>query len=229
LESFCGLYPIPQRHGMTAGELALLYNGAFCVGCDLDVVSCHGWQREQYFDTTGLAWVRPSPNMPALETAILYPGVCLVEGTNLSEGRGTSRPFELVGAPFVDGARLASELTRMDLPGVSFAPAAFEPAFQKHAGRRCGGVELHVGDRNAFLPLRAGVAILVACRALWPGEFAWRTEPYEFRADVPAIDLLFGTARAREAIDQGRDVDGVMQALPETRTFDSCRAAALLY
>ena len=156
------------------------------------MVACDGWSRSAYYDECGLPWVMPSPNMPTPETALAYPGMCLLEGTNLSEGRGTTRPFEVFGAPFIDGDALARELRRYDLPGVLFRPCVIEPAFHKFAGRRCGALQLHVGDRRAFAPYRTGLAVLVAARKLWPEAFAWRTEPYEFRADVPAIDLLTG-------------------------------------
>ncbi|MDE0355183.1 MAG: DUF1343 domain-containing protein, partial [Deltaproteobacteria bacterium] len=192
LENFCGLYPVPQRHGMTLGELARLYNHTFGIGCELDVVACDGWSRSAYYDECALPWVMPSPNMPTPETALAYPGMCLLEGTNLSEGRGTTRPFELFGAPFIDGDALARELRRHDLPGVRFRPCVIEPAFHKFAGRRCGALQLHVTDRRAFTPYRTGLAVLAAARKLWPEAFAWRTDPYEFRADVPAIDLLTG-------------------------------------
>ena len=195
LENFCGLYPVPQRHAMTVGELARLYNVTFDIACELDVVAVRGLARAPRTTTTcDLPWVMPSPNMPTLDTAIVYPGMCLLEGTNLSEGRGTTRPFELFGAPFIDGRQLAAELERYDLPGVRFRPCVIEPTFHKFAGQRCGAVQLHVTDRRAFNAYRTGLAVLVAVKTLWPDAFAWRTQPYEFRADVPAIDLLTGNA-----------------------------------
>ncbi len=230
LENFCGLYPIPQRHGMTLGELARLYNDTFGIGCELDVVTCDGWRREWYYDECGLPWVMPSPNMPTLDTAIVYPGMCLLEGTNLSEGRGTTRPFELFGAPFIDGRKLAGELKRYDLPGVIFRPCVFEPSFHKFAGQRCSAVQLHVTDRRAFCPYRTGLAVLVAVKSLWPNAFAWRGEPYEFRDDALAIDLLTGTKNVRIAIDKGADIHKVMRiACTRTDVYDAGRASALLY
>src|SRR5262249_27238355 len=139
LENFCALYPVPQRHGMTVGELARLYNTTFGIGCDLEVVECEGWRRRDYYDATKLPWVRPSPNMPTPDTAIVYPGMCLIEGTQLSEARGTTRPFELVGAPYVDGRKLAAKLAELSLPGVAFRPCVFRPTFHKHAREACGG------------------------------------------------------------------------------------------
>ncbi len=210
LENFCALYPVPQRHGMTVGELARLYNDAFGIGCELDVVACEGWRRHQYFDETDLPWVMPSPNMPTLDTAIVYPGMCLLEGTNLSEGRGTTRPFELFGAPFVDGEQLADELSGYGLPGVQFRPCVIEPTFEKHAGRRCGAVQIHVRDRRVFNAYRTGLAVLVAAKKLYPTEFAWRTEMYEYRDDVPAVDLLTGIPDVRRAIESGAALEAVV-------------------
>ena len=230
LENFCGLYPAPQRHGMTLGELARLYNETFGIGCELDVAACEGWSRSAYYDQCGLPWVMPSPNMPTPDTALVYPGMCLLEGANLSEGRGTTRPFELFGAPFIDGPRLAEELRRHDLPGVVFRPCVIEPAFHKFRGQRCGALQLHVSDRNAFEPYRTGLAVLVAVRKLWPESFAWRTEPYEFRADVPAIDLLTGRAAVRQAIDEGATLEDVVRAASGgTELYDAGRGKALLY
>lgn len=230
LENFCGLYPVPQRHGMTLGELARLYNETFGIGCELDVASCEGWSRSAYYDQCGLPWVMPSPNMPTPDTALVYPGMCLLEGANLSEGRGTTRPFELFGAPFIDGPRLAEELRRHDLPGVVFRPCVIEPAFHKFRGQRCGALQLHVSDRDAFEPYRTGLAVLVAVRKLWPESFAWRTEPYEFRADVPAIDLLTGRAAVRQAIDGGAALEDVVRAASGgTELYDAGRGKALLY
>ncbi|MBI2359972.1 MAG: DUF1343 domain-containing protein [Deltaproteobacteria bacterium] len=230
LQSLCGLYPIPQRHAMTAGELARLYNHTFAIGCELEVVPCEGWPRRAYYDECDLPWVMPSPNMPALDTAVVYPGMCLLEGTNLSEGRGTTRPFELFGAPFIDGKKLAGELRRCDLPGVLFRPCVIEPTFHKFAGQRCGALQLHVTDRRAFRPYRTGIAVLVAVKSLWPEAFAWRTDPYEFRDDVPAIDLLTGTPAVKKAIDDGENIDRVMEiACAGTEAYDGGRSKALLY
>ncbi len=230
LENFCGLYPVPQRHGMTLGELARLYNETFGIGSELDVVTCEGWRRSAYYDQCGLPWVMPSPNMPTPDTALVYPGMCLLEGTNLSEGRGTTRPFELFGAPFIDGASLAEELRRQDLPGVLFRPCVIEPAFHKFKGERCGALQLHVSDRQAFEPYRTGLAVLVAVRKLWPESFAWRTEPYEFRDDVPAIDLLTGRPAVRQAIDRGIGLDEVARiACGGVEVYGAGRDKALLY
>lgn len=230
LENFCALFAVPQRHGLTVGELARLYRDAFDVRCELAVVPCEGWKRAQYFDATGLPWVLPSPNMPTLDTALVYPGMCLIEATSLSEARGTTRPFELVGAPFIDGRALAHKLAGLDLPGVSFRACVFRPTFHKHAHAACGGVQLHVRDRRSFLPYRTGLAVLWAVKQLWPERFGWRQEPYEFRPDVPAIDLLAGTPAVRETIDAGASFEAVLTAATfGTERFEAARPRALLY
>jgi uncharacterized protein YbbC (DUF1343 family) len=212
--SFVGRASIPNRHGLTAGEIARMVNETDPIlqkaPCRLEVVTCAGWRREQCFDETSLPWVNPSPNMPQLDTALVYPGMCLVEGTELSEGRGTTRPFEVVGAPFVSYAeshQLATLLHKEDLPGVRFRPIIFTPGFQKHAGRRCGGVHLHVVDRRTFRPYLTGVAVLRAFRQLFPKNFRWRMREYEFVKDKPAVDLLAGGPELREGIDAGWGLD----------------------
>ena len=158
--SFVGLHPIPYRYGLTIGETARLFQGEFGVNCDLTVIPMEGWSREMYYDQTGLPWVLPSPNMPTLDTAIVYNATCLYEGTNISEGRGTTKPFELVGAPFLKADSLAEEMNQLNLPGVIFRPAYFTPTFSKHAGELCAGVQLHVTDREAFLPVKTGLFLL---------------------------------------------------------------------
>lgn len=230
LENFCALYPVPQRHGMTVGELARLYNTKFGIGCELEVLACQGWQRDQYFEATGLPWVMPSPNMPTVDTAVVYPGMCLLEGTNISEARGTTRPFELFGAPWIDGRKLASRLEDLSLDGVVFRPCMFVPTFDKGEGQRCGGLQLHVTDRASFNAYRTGLAIVSAVHELWPEDFAWRSEPYEFRDDVPAIDLLTGKPQVRALIEMGATFDAVFDAaLVGTALYDEGRDAALLY
>jgi uncharacterized protein YbbC (DUF1343 family) len=196
--SFVGQYSLPNRHGMTVGELAQWFNDETGIACDLTVIPMEGWKREMWYDQTGLLWVSPSPNMPMLSTATVYPGMCLIEGTQLSEGRGTTLPFELCGAPGIDAHRLAEALANEKLPGVLFRPQYFKPTFQKCAGEICGGVQLHVTDRNAFKPLITGIAVIQAIAHLFPKAFKWRTEPYEFVSDRPAIDLLYGHPEFRE-------------------------------
>jgi uncharacterized protein YbbC (DUF1343 family) len=230
LENFCGLYPVPQRHAMTVGELARLYRNAFSIDCELEVVACQGWKRADYFEATGLPWVMPSPNMPTVDTAVVYPGMCLLEGTNISEARGTTRPFELFGAPWINGGKLAARLASMNLPGLALRPCVFVPTFDKWAGKRCGGLQLHVTDRQHFNSYRTGLAVVAAVHELWPESFAWRAEPYEFRDDVPAIDLLTGKPSVREAIDRFAHFEDVMAAaLDGLQVYDGAREAALLY
>ena len=205
--SFVGRYPVPVRHGLTMGELALLYSGPFGEGGEMQVVPMEGWRRDMWFDETGLPWVPPSPNMPTLDTAAVYPGSCLIEGTNLSEGRGTTRPFELVGAPFLDPEAFARALRSERLAGVAFRPVRFTPAFHKWAGQSCGGVQIHVIDRERFRPFRTGLALLICARDLAPREFDWRREPYEFVSDRLAIDLLLGDDGLRLALESGAPLD----------------------
>jgi uncharacterized protein YbbC (DUF1343 family) len=228
--SFVGLYPIPNRHGMTVGELARLFNEEFGIGCGLTVVPMKGWSRSMYFDQTGLPWVMPSPNMPTLDTAIVYPGACLIEGTNVSEGRGTTRPFEIVGAPWIDPDRLAAELEELGLPGVRFRPLTFEPAFDKFAGVVCGGFQQHVMDRRSYRPLRTGLAILKTLRRFWSSEFAWREPPYEYETERLAIDILAGGGQVRDQIGSDLPLDD-MEATwhGELEHFKRIREGYLLY
>ncbi|MGC4116024.1 MAG: DUF1343 domain-containing protein [Myxococcales bacterium] len=221
-ESFVGMFPLPNRHGMTAGELARHFNSHHGIGCELEVVSCEGLTRELSYEETGLPFVQPSPNMPTVDTAIVYPGLCMVEGTNLSEGRGTTRPFEIIGAPFLDPYRFCDALAAERLPGVKFRPLSFLPTFHKHAGKSCGGAMIHVTDRRAFLPVRTGVAVLRAARQVGGEAFRWRTERYEFVDDKPAIDLLCGTDAVRKAIDAGQSLDGCCVGFGEELRV-SCR------
>ncbi len=202
-ESFVGQFPIPMRHGMTIGELARLFNDAFGIGAPLDVVQMQGWTRDMYADATGLPWVMPSPNMPTLDTAIVYPGTVLFEGTMISEGRGTTRPFELVGAPWIDAERFAAEMNGRGLAGAYFRPAGFEPTFQKHAKQPCGGCQIHVTDRDAFEPVITGVALIDTFRRLDTARFAWRQPPYEYEHDKMPIDILAGSAVLRRQIESG--------------------------
>ena len=202
-ESFVGLFPIPMRHGMTIGELARLFNDAFGLGATLEVAKMEGWRREMFADATDLPWVMPSPNMPTLDTAVVYPGTVLFEGTMLSEGRGTTRPFELVGAPGIDAERFAGEMNALGLPGVFFRPAVFEPTFQKHAKTPCGGCQIHVTDRTAFTPVLTGAALIQQFRQCSPATFAWRQPPYEYEHEKLPIDILAGSSRLRQQIEDG--------------------------
>lgn len=230
-ESFVGCADIATRHGLTMGELARLYvqeRGIF--GADLTVVPCEGWSRGAFGDEAGLPWVLPSPNMPTVDTAVVYPGGCLIEGTNLSEGRGTTRPFEILGAPWLPARSLAERLMDAKLPGVIFRPLTYRPTFQKHAGTDCGGVQIHVTDRRLFQPVRTGYAILEAAKRLGGAEFKWRMEIYEYVTSPIAIDLLFGSSRERGAIEQGISWQEASAAWePEERAFRERRRAVLIY
>jgi uncharacterized protein YbbC (DUF1343 family) len=190
--SFVGLHPLPNRHGKTIGELARQFCDEKFPDCQLEVLAMEGWQRASWFDQTGLPWVLPSPNMPTLDTAIVYPGMCLLEGTNLSEARGTTRPFELFGAPWIDGYALCEKLNRQGLPGVHFREAVFEPKFQKHADTVCRGAQIHVTDRDSFLPWRSGIEVIRASREMWPDEFSWKQPPYEYETQKLPIEILLG-------------------------------------
>ncbi|MFN8061267.1 MAG: DUF1343 domain-containing protein [Vicinamibacterales bacterium] len=205
LESFVGQFPIPLRHGMTIGELAWLFNDYFELNAPLEVVTMEGWTRATYLDETGVPWVMPSPNMPTLDTAIVYPGAVLFEGTQLSEGRGTTRPFELIGAPWIDSVRLARTLNDLGLEGVFFRPISFQPTFHKFEGQPCGGVQMHVTERDRFAPVLASTALMSAMYQANPSRFAWREPPYEYEHDKVPIDILAGTSRFREAIEAGFD------------------------
>jgi uncharacterized protein YbbC (DUF1343 family) len=228
--SFVGWFDVPTRHGLTLAELARLYVSDKGLDVRLDIVPCEGWRRDMLFDETGLPWVLPSPNMPALETAFVYPGQCLLEGTNVSEGRGTTRPFELCGAPWINAHQLAARLRAQNLEGVVFRPVCFQATFHKFAGQVCGGVQLHVTDRETFRPVRTGLAVLAAIREESPERFAWRTEPYEFVADRPAIDLLFGSDRERRGLEAGQLPQGLAAAwLPEEEAFRLRRRQFLIY
>jgi uncharacterized protein YbbC (DUF1343 family) len=205
-ESFVGAFRVPVVHGLTLGELALLElarGGVDAAG--LRVVEVAGWRREDLWPRLDRSWIAPSPNVPDFETAQLYPGLCLLEGTELSEGRGTTRPFRLLGAPGVDPRALAEELAPLAALGVAAVPTFFRPWFQKHRGEVCGGVELVVVESSRLAPLRIGVAVLAACARVAPEAFRWRAEPYEFVGDRPAIDLLAGSDVLRRAIDAGGD------------------------
>ncbi|MEW6601803.1 MAG: DUF1343 domain-containing protein [Nitrospirota bacterium] len=205
--SFVGQRPIPVRHGMTMGEIGCFLKNEFYSSLDFHVIPMEGWKRKMWFDETNLPWVLPSPNMPTLDTAIVYPGMCLLEGTNLSEGRGTTRPFEIFGAPFIDPDVLVKKLMSFKLPGVVFRPLYFQPTFQKHAGELCEGAQIHVTGRSKFRPFKTGIAIIKAVHDLYPDHFEWKQPPYEYVTDKLPIDILAGTDRMRSDIETGVSLD----------------------
>jgi uncharacterized protein YbbC (DUF1343 family) len=229
-ESFVGLFPIPMRHGMTIGELAQLFNKEFGIGASLDVIPMEGWTRSAYADSSGLPWVMPSPNMPTLDTAIVYPGTVLFEGTMLSEGRGTTRPFELVGAPWIDAERFAGDMNTLDLDGAYFRPAGFEPTFQKHAKQPCGGCQIHVTDRESFKPVKTGVALIERFRRFDPVRFEWRRPPYEYEHEKMPIDILAGSDTLRQQIERGVPLEEIAASWrDDEERFRRLREPYLLY
>ncbi len=229
-ESFVGLYPVPNRHGMTAGELARFFNDTQGFGCELTVVACEGLRRDMYWSDTGLPFIPPSPNMPTPDTALVYPGMCQGEGTNVSEGRGTCRPFEQFGAPWVDTDALLARLGKEELPGVAFRPVGFTPTFDKYTGESCNGLFIHVTDRASFQPLRTGLAIFQALHDIGPGKFAWRADAYEFVEDVPAFDLLCGTDQVRRGIEAGWPLEKLLEGFAaQAKAFEEQRRPYLLY
>jgi uncharacterized protein YbbC (DUF1343 family) len=201
--SFVGLAPIPMRHGMTVGELALFFVRWLGLDLDMEVVWMEGWRRDMDFAATGLPWVMPSPNMPTVDTARVYPGACLLEGTNLSEGRGTTRPFEIFGAPDVAPEILAQVLTDWNLPGCRFRPLYFEPTFHKFAGEVCGGVQVHLTDPDTFEAVTTFTAAIAAIRSRWPDGFAWKQPPYEYETEKLPIDILAGGDAWRAGVEAG--------------------------
>jgi uncharacterized protein YbbC (DUF1343 family) len=229
-ESFVGQFPIPMRHGMTIGEIARLFNEEFGIGAQVEVVKMEGWRRGSYWDGTDLPWVMPSPNMPTLDSAIVYPGTVLFEGTMLSEGRGTTRPFELLGAPWIDAERFASAMNALALPGVYLRPAVFEPTFHKHARQPCGGCQIHVLDRDAFRPVLTGVALIDMFRRFDPAKFAWRQPPYEYEHHKVPFDIMSGSDELRRQIEGEVPVTEIAESWREhEKAFENLRTPYLMY
>jgi uncharacterized protein YbbC (DUF1343 family) len=229
-ESFVGQFPIPMRHGMTIGELARLFNEQFGIGASLEVVKMEGWARRAYWDATGLPWVMPSPNIPTLDSAVVYPGTVLFEGTMLSEGRGTTRPFELLGAPWIDAERFTAAMNALGLPGIVCRPAVFEPTFQQHAKQACGGCQVHVLDRAAFRPVLTGVALIDMFRRFDPAKYAWRQPPYEYEHDKMPFDILAGSDDLRRQIEAEMPLAEIAESWrDDERAFEKQRKAYLLY
>jgi uncharacterized protein YbbC (DUF1343 family) len=230
MTSFVGVYPLPMRHGLTLGELAEFFNKEYNIRADLRVIPLKGWNRSWYFDQTGLSWIMPSPNMPGLSTALVYPGQVLWEGTNISEGRGTTRPFEIFGAPFIDPKTVLDYLKDIFLPGVRLIETAFRPTFQKWQGRECRGFFLGIHDRQAFKPYLTSLALLQAMRTLYPDQFKWSPPPYEYETDRWPIDILIGDRDIRLALEADQDLFVLEAAWQEgLKKFLSLRKNYLLY
>lgn len=228
--SFVGQFAIPTRHGMTLGELALLFNNHFEIGCELEVVRMEGWERELWMDETDAPWVMPSPNIPTVDSATVFPGTVHFEGTQISEGRGTTRPFELVGAPYIDAEMYAAQLNALRLPGVFFRSCIFRPTFQKYAGVSCGGVQIHVIDRAMFEPLVAGLHMVKVVYDLYPEEFKWKDPPYEYVYDRNPFDVIAGTSSIREGIESGSMIEALVKSWDDDLfAFQKVRVAHVLY
>ena len=229
-ESFVGQFSLPTRHGMTMGELARLFNEHFGIGCELEVVELGGWSRELWYGDTDGPWVLPSPNIPTPDSCKVFPGTVHLEGTQMSEGRGTTRPFELVGAPYIDADQYANALAGLNLPGVAFRSCVFMPTFQKHGGTACGGVQIHVTDRATFEPVSAGVAIVKTAHDLYRDEFRWKDSPYEYEFERNPFDVISGTTELRAQIERGDSLDSIVESWqPALEDFKRVRREHLLY
>ncbi len=228
--SFVGQFPIPTRHGMTAAELGRMFNDEFGIDCDLESVPMGGWSRDLWYDETDGPWVLPSPNMPTVDTASVFPGAVHLEGTQISEGRGTTRPFEIVGAPYINPDEFADALNGLRLPGVYFRACVFLPTFQKHAGRACGGIQFHVIDRAVFEPVIAGVAVVKTAFDIYGEQFRWKDPPYEYVFDRNPFDVISGTSKLREAIERGDPLAEIQTSWEQPlQTFMGVRKQFLLY
>src|SRR5687767_462971 len=229
-ESFVGQFSLPTRHGMTMGELARLFNEHFGIGCELEVVELGGWSRGLWYGDTDGPWVLPSPNIPTPDSCKVFPGTVHLEGTQMSEGRGTTRPFELVGAPYIDADKYANALAALNLPGVAFRSCVFMPTFQKHGGKACGGVQIQVIDRATFEPVSAGVAIVKTAHDLYRDDFRWKDPPYEYEFERNPFDVISGTTEMRRQIERGDSLDSIIQSWqPALDDFKDIRRAHLLY
>lgn len=229
-ESFVGQFPIPMRHGLTVGELAQLFNKEFNINCDLEIVTMDNWAREDFYDETDAPWVMPSPNMPTIETTVVFPATVFIEGMEVSEGRGTTRPFEIVGAPYIDGKKWAGILKSLELPGVIFRPIHFLPTFQEFAQQECEGVFLHVTDRVIFEPVITGLAMVKTIYDLYQDDFLWRTTAYEYEYDRNPFDVIAGTTKIREMIENGKSVEEIkLSWQTDVDKFNRIREKYLLY
>ncbi len=228
--SFVGLYEIPMRHGLTMGELALLCNREMEINADLEVITMQGWQRDMFFADTDFPWVFPSPNMPTPLTALVYPGQVIWEGTNISEGRGTTLPFELVGAPFINHSQVEKLLSAIDLPGCALRPIAFEPTSGKWANKSCPGFHIHVTQPHNFLSYRVSIALLQGLLSQYPEDFAYKQPPYEYEYEKLPMDMILGDQDVRTALEDGVDILELEQSWKqELAKFDALRRSVFLY
>ncbi len=228
--SFVGRYPVPMRHGMTPGEFARFQCSEANIDCDLDVIAMKGWRRSCFFDSLGLHWVFPSPNMPTWETALLYPGMVLLEGTNISEGRGTTMPFQLFGAPFLNQMSIMEKLKGAGLEGVAFRPVIYEPAFDKFKNEPCFGFQIHITEKKKLRPYRLGLALLQAFAEVHPDRFRWLDPPYEYEWEKLPIDILIGSNSVRRRVEGGQDLDLLESEWEEDLgKFGEKREPCLLY
>ena len=228
--SFVGQFPIATRHGMTVCELGRMFNEHFGIGCELECVAMSGWSRDLWYDQTDGPWVLPSPNIPTPETTAVFPATVHLEGTQMSEGRGTTKPFEFAGAPYIDADDFADALARFDFPGVYFRSCGFMPTFQKHAGQACGGVQIHITDREAFEPVIAGIAIVKSAFDMYGDKFRWKDPPYEYEYDRNPFDLISGTSKVREAIERGDSLQSIRESwIIPLEEFKLLRREFLLY
>jgi uncharacterized protein YbbC (DUF1343 family) len=228
--SFVGLYPLPLRHGMTLGEILSMINSGSDRKCELEIVRMQGWERRMYFADTGLPWIPPSPNIPTPESALLYQGMVLLEGTNISEGRGTTKPFEIFGAPWIEPGELVSSLNSRRLPGAVFRPVLFQPTFDKYSCQNCGGAQIHVTDPELFQPVRCAVSVILAAATIYPERFRWTDPPYEYEEEKAPIDILYGADTLRKMIGEGGDLDTIAGSWGRgEREFAKKREEYLLY
>jgi len=228
--SFVGQFELPTRPGMTIGEMATLFNEHFGIGCDLEVVKMTGWGREMWHEDTGLPWTLPSPNIPTIDTCVVFPATVHLEGTELSEGRGTTKPFELNGAPYIDAYAWAAELRKFNFPGVAFREAYFQPWFSEFAGETCSGIQLHVTDRSVFTPVIVGIAMVKTAREMYPDNFQWRQNEYEYEFGRNAFDIVSGTDTIRKAFEAGASLDEIKAAWePRFGEFLKMRESVLMY
>lgn len=224
--SFVGQFPIPVRHGMTIGELAQLFQKEYAIDCEVEVIPMEGWSRDLYFDQTDLHWVSPTPNTTTMDMCLLYPGTCLIEGTNLSEGRGTTKPFEIIGAPFIDGRKLADEMNSQNLPGVRFRHTVFKPMYQKYEGEVCEGVQIHISDRNRLKAFELGISLLETVYRLYPEQVTFIQSGEQNRY---FLDLLAGTDQLRNQIQQGNTIEFRSQLSNTVKQFEAIKRNYLLY